>query len=284
MRLRMMLTIVGLIAMSACSSGAHGHLVTLGSDNPFAPAGSQEIRDAVAAFRPGEAADHVDRSALDSLTEGRRSELAPGATRLVELLPSPDGFGSFRLALLQVDDPNGDGRIGEYWYPPRILRQQCSTKVDAAPGPFALASYVPGSGPLEDTGPGAGFDVMSAAVAVAVQVQLFDDASQRDAYLATTLAFFRDPTFTCGGNTASVQTYRESTLSSAGVPAIVFEAEPAIFGTGVSAYATVGDRVLLTVSVSSDDVDAPWGPDDIDRWLAPVVDVALERLDVAELP
>lgn len=206
------------------------------------------------------------------------------ATKLAGLLPSPDGFGSFRLASLQVDDPNGDGRIGEYWYPPRVLRQDCSAKVDAAPGPFATANYVPGAGPLGASKPADGFDLMSSAVTVGVQLQVFDDATQRDAYLATTLEFHRDPTFTCGGQQGSVQTYRESQLTSAGVAVIVFEAEPAMFGGGVRAYSAVGDRVLLVVSVSSDAVEAPWVADDLDRWLAPVVDVALDRLDNAELP
>lgn len=278
------MAIVALLAIAACSDGGQPSVDSFGGDNPFAPASSDEIEEAVAAFQPGVVADHADRSAVDSLTAQGRSELGPVATVLAGLLPSPDGFGSFRLAHLQVEDPNGDGRIGEYWYPPRVLRQECSAKVDAAPGPFAVATYVPGAGSLAETDPMVAFDVMSSAVAVGAQVQVFDDASQRDAYLATTLAFYRDPSFTCGGKESSVQTFRETTLRHAGVAAVVFEAEPDLFGGGVRAYVAVGDRALLVVSVSSDDVEAPWAAEDLDRWLAPVLDVALGRLEIAELP
>jgi hypothetical protein len=147
-----------------------------------------------------------------------------------------------------------------------------------------VANYVPGSGALGESDQFATLDVMSAAVTVRVQVQLFDDAAQRDAYLATTVEFLRDPTFMCGGKEASVQTYRESAVSTIRGSAVVFEGEPAIFGDGVIAYIAVGDRVLLTVSVGSDAVEAPWEVDDINRWLAPALDATLARLDVAELP
>lgn len=282
MRIRAVLVVV-LLAFTACSDDRSPN-PPFGEANPLAPASEDEIRDAVAAFQPGIAADHSSRSALDALTATRKSELEPTAALLVGLLPSPGGFGSFRLANLQVDDPNGDGQIGEFWYPPRVLRQECSTKIDAAPGPFAVASYVPGSEPLGEVGPMAGLDVMSSAVVVGVQVQLFDEPSQLDDYLATTLAFYRDPTFTCGGEKASVQTYRETDLQTARATAICFEAEPDFMGSGVRGYTVVGDRVLLLVSVSSDAVEAPWNADDLDRWLAPIIDVALARLDVAELP
>ncbi|HAM23428.1 MAG TPA: hypothetical protein DCQ04_14435 [Actinobacteria bacterium] len=283
MRIRTV-SIVALVALSACSIGQQDSDRSFNGDNPLAPASEEEIRAAVDAFHPGVAADHVERSALNSLTAQRQSELTPVGTGLAGLLPSPDGFGAFRLASLQVDDPNGNGRIGEYWYPPRVLRGECSAKIDAAPGPVAAANYVPGSGPLGPSNPTDAFELMSSAVTVSVQVQVFDDAAQRDSYLATTVEFYRDPSFTCGGQQSSVQTFRESTLSTSGAAAVVFEAQPAIFGTGVSSYAAVGDRVLLVVSVSSDDVEAPWVAEDFDRWLAPVIDVALQRLNSTVLP
>ena len=171
-----------------------------------------------------------------------------------------------------------------FWYPPRVLRQECAAKVDAAPDPFALASYVPGEGALGDTDQMVALDLMSSAVVVGVQVQLFDEAEQRDAYLATTLDFYRDPTFTCGGQKTSVQTFRESELRTERVTAVVLEAKSALLGGGVRGYAAVGDRILLVVSVSSDAVDAPWSPDDVARWLGASLEVALDRLDVAELP
>ena len=275
---------VAVLALSACSNGERNSAGPFGGDNPLAPASEEEIAEATAAYQPGAAADHIGRSAVDSLTDQRRAELDPTSTLLAGMLPSPDGFGAFRLAFLQVDDPNGDGRIGEFWYPPRILQQECSAKVDAAPGPVAVANYVPGSGALGESDQMATFDVMSAAVTVGVQIQLFDDADQRDAYLATTVEFLRDPTFTCGGKEASVQTYRESAVSTTSGSALVFEAEPDLFGGGVRAYITVGDRVMLVVSVGSDAVEAPWEVDDINRWLSPALEVTLARLGVAELP
>lgn len=277
-------SLILVLAFSACSAGDGQRIDRLGGDSPLAPPSSDETAEALAAFQPGVATDHVDRSAVDALTDERRNQLGETETELVALLPSPDAFGSFRLASLQLDDPNGDGRIGPYWYPPRVLRQECSAKIDAAPGPFAAANYIPGTGQLGDEDQTVAFDLMSSALAVGVQVQLFDAASQRDEYLATTLAFYRDPTFTCGGQQASVQTYRETALQTPRGTANVFEPEPQILGNGVRAYMPVGDRVLLVASVSSASVDAPWDMEDLDRWLMPVVEAAAARLDAAELP
>lgn len=280
-----LISILALLAASACAGGADDRSTPFDGRNPLAPATGDEIEEAVAAFRPGEVADHAERSAVDSLSADRRSGLDSSASTLAALLPSPEAFGDFRLALLQVDDPNGDGRIGGNWYPPRVLRQDCSAKVDSAPFPFAIANYLPGEGELDQSGPMTGFDVLRSALSIGVQVFVFDDASQRDDYLAATVEFLRDPTFSCGSSTgASVQTFRETELRTVDGVALVFEAETAVFGGGVTSYLAVGDRLLLGVSVACDAVEPPWTPDDLDRWLAPVIAAALERIEVSDLP
>lgn len=276
--------LAALIVAGACSTDGSSKAGPFGDGNPLAPASDAEIAEALDAFRPGEDPSHVEQSAVDSLSERRRSELRATETLLGGALPSPDGFGSFRLAAFNVDDPNGDGRIGEFWYAPRVLRRECSAKVDAAPGPFAAANYVPGAGELGETDPMSGFALMESPIVVGVQVQVFDEAAQRDAWLETTTEFFRDPTFPCGGKESSVQTYRETELRTERADVLVFEDDTAWFGGGVTAFTAVGDRILLTLSVGNDGVEPPWRPEDLDRWLVPVLDVALDRLAVAELP
>ena len=278
-------SLVLVLTIGACSSDGGQQTVDRTDDSsPFAPPSSDEIADAAAAFQPNADSEHANRSAVAALTEERRTALGENERALAGLLPSPDGFGAFRLASLQLDDPNGDARFGDYWYPPRILRQDCSAKIDAAPGPYAVANYLPGTGELDDEDPMLATNLFAADLVVGIQVQLFDDAAQRDAYLETTVEFYRDPTFTCGGKEMSIQTYRETALDTSHGTATVFEPEPQILGSGVRAYMPVGERVLLVASVGNAGVDAPWEENDLDRWVTPVLDVAAARLDAAELP
>lgn len=277
------LTALLVVAASSCGDGDRSANPFAGA-SPLTPPSSDEIAEAVAAFQPGASTDHTFRSAVDFVSPERRSTLTTSAIELAGLLPSPDAIGAFHLGDLQVDDPNGDGRIDGNWYPPRVLRQECSAKVDAAPGPYAVAVYVPGSETLGKADPTAAFSLLSAAIAVQVQVQVFDDASQRDAYLDATVEFLRDPTFTCGGKEASMQTYEETQLRTSRVDALVFEAQPVIVVGGVRALAAVGDRVLLSVSMTNHAVDSLWAPEDLERWVGPVFDVAVERLEATELP
>jgi len=271
------------IVLGACSNDEVS-FSDLPSGNPLAPASAEEIAVAVDAFRPDQDPSHTQWSALDSLTQSRQSQLDQSETVLGALLPSPDGFGSFRLSTFQVDDPNGDGRIDGNWYPPRVLRQECSAKVDGPPGPFAVANYMPGEGDLGEANPMAVMDAIGAAMVVGVQVQVFDEAAQRDGWFQANNDFYRDPTFTCGGREITVQSYRESELETETLTAVVFELDDAFFGRGATAWAAVGDRVLLSVSVGSNNPEAPWISKDLEQSLEGALEVALNRLEVADLP
>jgi len=271
------------IVLGACSNDELS-FPDLPAANPLAPASAEELAAAIDAFGPGQDQTHAQRSALDSLTESRQSELDDSETVLGALLPSPDGFGSFRLADLQLNDPNGDGRIDGNWYPPRVLREECSTKVDSPPGPAAEAIYVPGGGDLGDANPMAVLEAIGAALVVTVQVQVFDEAAQRDGFLQANNAFYRDPAFTCGGRETTVQSFLESEVGTDQLTAVVFELEEPLIGSGATAWAAVGDRVLLAVSVASNDPEAPWVAEDQERSLAAALQVSIDRLEMAELP
>lgn len=254
-----------------------------GGDSPLAAASEAEIAEAAEAFRP-RPDDAGTGSVREYMTLGFLDEFDASEKALLDLLPPPGAFGEFEVASAQADDPNGGARIGEYWYPPRVVRRDCSAKIDAAPGPYALANYTPGHKVLDGSSMAAGLDLMAAALVVGIQVQVFDAADQRDGYLDATLEFYRDPSFSCGGKRSTIQTFRETRVEFGTSSVTVFEPEPALFGSGVSGYTAIDDRVLLTVSIGSDAVEAPWSAEDIETWLGPVVEVAVARLATTDLP
>jgi len=103
------------------------------------------------------------------------------------LLPPASIPRPHRLVQVVVDDPNGDGRIGDYWYPPRILEESCNVRLDQAPTPLASGAYVVGNPttPLDD-----GFAALGALTDapwnLTISVVVLDTEVQRDALLSAT--------------------------------------------------------------------------------------------------
>lgn len=127
-------------------------------------------------------ADLLDDSVLDF------DELGPytdAEKTLVDLLvPPPAVPDRHRLVQLVVDDPNGDGRVGEFWYPPRVLERNCSISLDQAPAPTVSGIYVVGD---PQTPPGDGFGALGALADapsnLGISIIVLDTEQQRDELL-----------------------------------------------------------------------------------------------------
>ena len=116
-------------------------------------------------------------SVLDSLDEAAEAEYDDSSRGLLDLLVGPSALAGHRLVLVQVDDPNGNGRIDGRWYPPRIVRSACSVKLDNAPMPLAGAAFVPGDPSVAPTAGQlqASRELLEAPYSVSLSVQVFDE-------------------------------------------------------------------------------------------------------------
>lgn len=184
-----------------------------------------------------------------------------GEQTLLGLLAGPRAVGDgVRLGQVVVDDPNGTARVDGRWYPPRIQTSNCRFSVDNAPIPTAGAMFVPGDpdeglseDPFEQLP-----ELMGAPHTISVQVQLFDDAVQRDEFASTMEEFFAmlgdfecdvggapglgDGLFDLFGKATEVELY------DVGVPGSSVQID-GLTPAHISQY-LVGETVLLTVSVS----------------------------------
>jgi hypothetical protein len=280
---------IAALAMSgACGSNDPGP--NAAGSNPmgslFEPKSDTEVTELVAMFDPPEADAVAERSALESVES--LSDFTTSQQVLLSLAPTPAAFGEFRLANLQVDDPNGDGTIAGRWYPPRVLRQDCNTKVDLPSGPFVIASYLPSKTPTPFTAadPMVGFELMRSPVAIGVQVQVFDEETQRDGARDAMLEFLRSPTLTCGGSEMpGLAEYVEFPIPASTGQGVAFEIKSPLAPTpSIQVLYAVGDRVLLTLSVATQAAKDGWSAEMIFKWLQPVEAAVIARLAEAELP
>jgi hypothetical protein len=215
------------------------------------------------------------------------------------------GGEDLRLVGLQVDDPNGNGRLDDRWYEPRLRTENCAVNVDAPPMPYASASFVPGD-PAEEFGGSTSFDAMEemldAETTVGIEVRLFDDATQRDAYAAAIVELygvmgdiecdfgdFGDEIEDAGGPDSESVTdmlmadIEEVELYDIGHPGYAFESDGMQGKALVSQY-EVGERVLLIVSVSKPGLGSSSSGGSPDPALAHfAIDVELAQLDAAGL-
>jgi hypothetical protein len=231
-------------------------------------------------------------SALDALDADFDATFAGPRRDLADLIIPPTAVGGgLRLAALEVDDPNGTGHIDGRWYPPQVRNEDCSIKVDTPPIPTAAAVLVPGDpDELLSDDPFAGpRDLLEAPFTVGIQAQLFDEPSQRDGLAGAMVEFYETMgDLQCEQMGSAGEQVGESLVGEAesvppydtGFPGAAFEAESLLATSLVSQYA-VGDRVLLTVTVSGnnglsneDDRTAP------DPALAHVaIDAEIARLE-----
>lgn len=111
------------------------------------------------------------------------TEYDEGEQILVDLMIAPSELSAqYRQTILQVDDPNGNARIDDRWYEPRLITEDCAYRTDVAPVPSVGASFVPGDPALSTTN--SPFEAMQADHSVSIQIHLFDDSEQRDQFSA----------------------------------------------------------------------------------------------------
>lgn len=195
----------------------------------------------------------VGASALDVVGDEVLGGLDDSERSIAALVVSPHDLGdALRIAQLQVDDPNGTGRIDGRWYPPRVQEADCSIRVDNAPIPTVGVAFIPGD-PDEAIGTDQ-FESLEALTeapySVSVTVQLFDDASQRDEMASTMRDFFEAATDESSCATGFLGDLTDVDPIETGYPAIALHTDGFIGGGSTTGLYSVGDRVLLTVAVS----------------------------------
>jgi hypothetical protein len=213
-------------------------------------------------------------SALDAVESDHAATFEGPRRELAALVVSPAALlDEMRLALLQVDDPNGTGRVDGRWYEPRLRTQDCAINVDTPPVPSASAAFVPGD-PTEKLGDdtfAATQALIEAPRSVNIQILMFDEASQRDGLADVMIEFYRSmddlecEAFPSGGGELTdllLGDMEEVSPYDTGFPSFAFESEGLRGRSLVSQYA-VGDRVLLTVSVTTGGLGSA-DPDDPD--------------------
>jgi len=223
------------------------------------------------------------------------------------LLPAAEIPVPHRLANAQVIDPNGDGRVGQYWYPPRLLGDSsglgCHIELDVPPVPIVAGWYIEGdpttppSRQVERT-----IEIMDANSTLFVQITILDTREQRDAFLRGQLEFAGASSEGACGFVSLEETFGVGSdfdvfedLGSGVFPELLtFEpsdtgyAAWGIFrsgglaGDGERRLYAVGNRLLVDVDIgrgffqrSSDELIL--SSTDVDR----VVDLLIERLTVA---
>jgi hypothetical protein len=273
--------------------------------------GCAQEREGANPLEPGASVEPADieGSVLDAVSADHRATLDTSAQELAGLLVAPVALApagdELRLVGLQVDDPNGNGRLDDRWYEPRLRTRDCAMDVDAPPVPYAAASFIPGDADEQfdgDTSFDAMEEMIDAETVVGIEVSLFDDATQRDALAATRVELyeamgdfecdfgdFGDEVEDAGGPDAGEMAdmlmgdMREVELYDVGFPGVAYETD-GMQGTTLMTEYLVGDRVLLGVSVSTPGLgsDNPGGsPDPALLHLA--IDAELAKLSAAGL-
>lgn len=223
--------------------------------------------------------DVIGSDVLDGLDDSQRA--------IAALVVSPHDLGdALRIGQLQVDDPNGNGRIDGRWYPPRVQEADCSIRVDNAPIPTVGAAFVPGDPDTAiDTDQFASLEVLTeAAYTVSVSIQLFDDATQRDEMAATMRAFYdaANDGSSCATGFLGDLTYIDPIET--GYPAFALSSD-GLLAAGTTGMYSVGDRVLLTVAVAEGRfhpaVENP--PQPPDNLMQVVVEAQIVQLEEAGL-
>jgi hypothetical protein len=251
---------------------------------------------------PRSAADGTGATSSDATTGAANSTgSALGGTdaatydasqrELADLLIGPRAVGQYRLVLVKVDDPNHDGRVDGRWYPPRVLSESCQVRADNAPIPGAAAAFIPGdpNTPVSANSQTASTDMFEAPRSIGVQIQLFDDSSQRDSFanmmedLYRAMSALKPGSSQCGvgaSGGSAIAELKETTAHATGYPGYAVKGRLVIAPVAVIHY-RVGERVLLTVTLqlgvatlkdlkSTTEIDT--------RLVEPVIDAQIERL------
>lgn len=226
-------------------------------------------------------ADVSGASALDAVAADELASYDESEQKLAALIISPHALDEdLQLVALQIDDPNGTGRIDGRWYPPRVLRNECAINVDQAPLPTAATAFIPGDpdtlfgGASMDT-PGA---ILRASYTVSITVQLFDEPSQRAELISTMGEFYDamgeglecDSIGATGGNLtdALLGDFERFEPIDVGYPGYGIETN-SMTGHGRANVYSIGDRVLLTVAINE--------PSDLLDAEGPSLDASLAR-------
>lgn len=228
----------------------------------------------------------LDASAADLTTQ----RFTQSERELADLLLPPAVLPvPHRLIQLAVEDPNGDGLIGEYWYPPRILENDCSVRVDQAPTPIAVGAYIVGD---PDLAVPSAVEMLSLSIeapsSLTITITMLDTAEQRDALLETNLLFLTESLsgMDCDmtsqleglaeafdlsdnpfeGQDPLVEEFFDSAMGDLGQFEPYDPGYPGwgltlqgLFGTGTTSLYAVGDRIMLSVANARQLVSAQAG-------------------------
>ncbi|MCP3883320.1 MAG: hypothetical protein GY701_33695 [Sulfitobacter sp.] len=197
-------------------------------------------------------------SVLDYLDPTEAADYQGARAELAGLLLLPTGIpGDHHLNTLNVDDPNGTGRIDQFWYPPRLLRRDCRIEVDTAPIPSATATYTPGraSETITSNGIAQQFEILEAPYLLGISIQTLDSPDQRDALAETMIEFYQQlASLDCGSTEAETVAgamlgpTTEIDAPDTGYPAFAAELQN-IFATTLTYQYAVGDHILLTITL-----------------------------------
>jgi hypothetical protein len=218
-----------------------------------------------------------ETSALDALEVDFGKTFEGTEHDLATMLIGPRSVGEYQLVAMAVDDPNGTGKIDGRWYPPRLVGDCMGLKVDTAPMPSASASFVPGDPDIRlgnDRFEGAKA-AMTSPHTVTIAVQVFDDATQRDAFAATTEEFYSSgETMGCAiiGEMKTVSAY------DIGYPAYAVAGRFLVTPAALTQY-RIGDRVLMTAGVQLGLMRKDGANDEVDASIAyAAIDAEVTRL------
>jgi len=241
----------------------------------------------------------VDGSIFDATTNEFAEEHQEGSLHLAELLVPPAAIdGEYSLASLTAWDTVGIGRVDGRWFEPFMRQIDCNLRVEAAPIPLAEATYVLGTAGLLDSNiPSWMQETPANSALVSIQLQVFDNATQRDSYASVLLEFEEQlSSFDCSIDTGGVFSENEveelSALFAAEASDIdVFDVGYPGRGSYIEQFASaglysyrylVGDEILLTAKLGhgfgaseDDELD----PD----TLRPVLEAQIARLKAAGL-
>jgi hypothetical protein len=233
-------------------------------------------------------------SAMDGLQPAKRSEYESSEHALGELVVAPSAVSDeITLGALEIDDPNGNGRIDDRWYPPRVRESDCAVNVDLAPVPTVAVAFIPGdpTEPLDDSAFGGSMALLEAPYKVAITVQLFDEASQRDALAETMQEFWAtwDEGLDCegfgpGSGPAQLLGDLEAVDPVATeYPAVDIESGNGLMGRTTAGLYSVGDRVLLTVALTEGGPGSEDGAGPDSTLLERAVHAQIAQLEAAGL-
>lgn len=224
------------------------------------------------------------------------------------LLPAAEIPVPHWMFFVDVIDPNGDGSVGEFWSPPRVLGNTsrgggCGIELDVATTPVVAGGYVEGDPSAPPSPPAeASIELFEASASLGITIVVLDNAEQRDQLVDGHLAFLAamsagvctfvsfSETFGLEDDEFDVRTDLGGELfpdvstfepADVGYPAWGINLEGGMSGDGERRIYAVGDRLYVDLSYGStflnrSDEDPALSPDELDVVARRLIDHLVE--------